>query len=176
VATTTKAKNAPLPRRDLRRQNRLGSELRAAGDLDAIVRKRHGDPGEIAGKVIDRTATLWVYVGSQVDKLIPGVGKNTSEINREYMTSYDANGNAVIGVNYLIAREDTLRGELFGYVSRAAQLGIADRAVRVREAQMSLIGHAMKEACHEIGLSQDQQALLAQALQKSLQRALPVGT
>lgn len=110
--------------------------------------------------VLDRAMDLWRFVCMEVDKLD----------KTEWMVSrVDAEGNTLVEPNVWIQYEGNLRAELMDLALRMGHLGIDDRKVRVQEAQVELLGRAVRDACHDIDLPPDIQRQLGAALRVRLE-------
>lgn len=70
--------------------------------------------------------------------------------------------------NAYVEAEAKLRKEVHHMAARMVDIGIADRAVRVREAQAMLIVRALTEAAREAGIPRDKVRALGPALRNHL--------
>lgn len=141
---------------------------------------------------LDRAVALWRFAADQVDHLqltelpqVPVEDPTTGEVT--FQDSYLANlptasdplfevisnpqGPDVIQPHRYVLMEREARLEIEKLAAMMTQLGIAERVVRVQEAQAVLVVAAVREAAIEAGLSHDQVRALGAALRSRLDTA-----
>lgn len=128
------------------------------------------EPSELMQLLINRVTFLLRAAAAESDRLKPGVAKNQSrgEMEHEQWVSYDEQGNVIVMANYWIERETVLRHELAKLTEKAQALGLSERRTRVKEAEMVLLGEALKSAAQAAGLKPAQQRALGAALRTEL--------
>lgn len=105
------------------------------------------------------------YAASEVDKLSP---------EEFWVERIDAQGNRLVEPNKWYQLEQDARAEVERLAGMMAQLGIAERQVRVEEAKAALIVAAIRDAAREAGLSGAQMRALGSGLRKRLEEQTPV--
>lgn len=128
------------------------------------------EPSEMMQLLINRVTFLLRAAAAEADRLKPGVAQNQTrgEMEHEQWVSYDEQGNVVVMANFWIERETVLRQELAKLTEKAQALGLSERRTRVKEAEMQLLGEALKAAAQAAGLKPAQQRALGAALRTEL--------
>lgn len=128
------------------------------------------DPAECMQLLINRTERLLRYAAAQVDALKPGVAPNQSgeSMDHELWVTWDDNQNLVVTNSYWIAREEALTMLLGKLTESAQKLGLSERRARVAEAQVVLLGEALRQACISAGLDDATQRKLGGELRTQL--------
>lgn len=128
---------------------------------------------------LDRAVALYRFAADQVDNLafadLPEGVEHLSELptNQDPLFEVISNpqGPDVIQPHRYLTMEREARLEVQKLAAMMTQLGIAERVVRVQEAQATLVVAAVREAAIEAGLSHDQVRILGAALRNNLEGA-----
>lgn len=129
---------------------------------------------------LDRAVALFRFAVDQVDNLSlpenlpPGVeylADLPTSSDPLYEVISNPQGPDVIQPHRYVLMEREARAEVEKLASMMTQLGIAERVVRVQEAQAVLVVAAVREAAIEAGLSHDQVRLLGSRLRERLEGA-----
>ena len=127
------------------------------------------DAAETMQWLLNRTTLLWRAASAEVDLLTPGLSRDQRDaLKHELWRSWDEQGNSRIEANFWVQQEERLRQELARLTESAQKLGLSERRARVAEAQLQLLGEALKAACKQAGIGTDQQRLLGAALRAEL--------
>jgi hypothetical protein len=162
-AGSTLVRKPPETKRGVSKKRRaVYAELR-----DAAVRyeiKVNGtDPIEALQMCLDRAVEHWRVAMAAVDKIEEG---NLFEDT--------INGKMP---HHWFRLENQLRQEVTRLSAAMINLGIAERQVRVQEAQAMLLAKMVRDAAVEAGLPQEQVRALGRALrEQAARRALPAGS
>lgn len=127
---------------------------------------------------LDRAVALYRFAADQVDNLSTDLPEGEEHLSN-LPTSADPlfevisnpQGPDVIQPHRYVLMEREARQEVEKLASMMTQLGIAERVVRVQEAQAVLVVAAIREAAIETGLSQDQVRRLGEAIRGRLDDA-----
>lgn len=120
-----------------------------------------GGMAEVMQECLDRAVGGMRYAASEVDKLEP---------DEFWVSKYDAQGNRLTEPNKWYQLELTCREEVERLAGMMAQLGLAERAVRVEEAKAALVLSAIRDAARDAGLSQTQMRALGAGLRDRLEQ------
>lgn len=127
---------------------------------------------------LDRAVALWRFAADQVDHLAaPDIPEGDYIANLPtaqdplFEVISNPQGPDVIQPHRYVTMEREARLEIEKLASMMTQLGIAERVVRVQEAQAILVIGAVREAAMEAGLSHDQVRLLGSHLRDRLSAA-----
>lgn len=121
---------------------------------------------DILMMVFERTHALWLAAATAVDQLDADAAPG--EPNSPWYKSLDEQGNWEYQPAKEIELERVLREELFDQGVRLSQLNIDDRAVRVQEIQLEILGAALSKAVARSNLTEDQRRELGGHLREEL--------
>lgn len=124
---------------------------------------------------LDRAVALYRFAVDQVDNLtvdLPDGVEYLSELPTARDPLYEVidnpQGPDIIQPHRYVLMEREARIEIEKLAAMMTQLGIAERVVRVQEAQATLVVAAVREAAIEAGLSHDQVRVLGSVLRERL--------
>ena len=114
---------------------------------------------------LDRAVALFRFAASKVDEL------PEDDI---FEIQVGPNGATSIVPNRWRIFEDAARAEIERLAATMTGLGIAERKVRIEEAQAALLVASIRDAAVEAGISHDQVRLLGEALRRRVEKPIDV--
>lgn len=134
--------------------------------------------GDALQDCLDRAVSLWRFAADQVDSLIPPALADDDEdlvlstlpVQEDPLFEVIPNpqGPDLIQRHRYILMEEEARKEIEKLAAMMTQLGIAERVVRVREAEAALFAAAVRDAALEAGIPHDKVRLLGSKLRDRL--------
>lgn len=123
---------------------------------------------------IERPDTAEVYDGDEPDSLLRGASLANLPVQDDplYTVIPNPQGPDLIVPHRYLQMEREARMEVEKLAAMMTQLGIAERVVRVREAEAALLVAAVREAAISAGLSNDQVRRLGEELRASVEAGL----
>lgn len=125
---------------------------------------------------LDRAVALYRFAADQVDNLyadIPSDNLSNLDTTEDPLFEVIPNpqGPDVIQPHRYVLMEREARTEIEKLAAMMTQLGIAERVVRVHEAQAALMIAAVRESAIEAGIPHEQVRLLGQALRRRVEES-----
>jgi hypothetical protein len=127
---------------------------------------------------LDRAVALWRFAADQVDQIAPPLDSNGDpEVNFSnldvsedplFTVTPNPQGPDLVETNRYWRMEREARLEIEKLAAMMTQLGIAERVVRVKEAEAALYVGAIRDAAIEAGIPHEQVVALGQALRSRL--------
>lgn len=150
--------NQRISRRRKARRETFSEVMAIAHDLEFSV-ARGTSTNDALQECLDRVVALFRAAAAHVDELD----------DDELFEMQPGPGGSVITIpNRWITLETEMRKEVEALATRMTSLGIAERKVRVEEAQALLMVAAIRDAALSIGMPHDQVRLLGAALRDRL--------
>lgn len=121
---------------------------------------------------LDRAVALWRFAADQVDQITPSEDGNLSNLSPDedplFTVTPNPQGPDLVETNRYWRMEREARLEIEKLAAMMTQLGIAERVVRVKEAEAALYVGAIRDAAIEAGIPHEQVVALGAALRRRL--------
>jgi hypothetical protein len=121
-------------------------------------------------ETLDRAVAIWRFCVQQVDEHSMGIAED-GEVVGFFETQAGPGGALITVPNRWVAYEREARIDVENLAASMTRLGIAERNVRVAEAQAVLLAASVREAAIEAGIAPEQVRTLGEAIRKKLSDA-----
>lgn len=142
--------------------------LRTAQNLDMFEQVRTGvSTADALQMCLDRAVAIWQFCASQTDHLAMGVAED-GEVVGFFEVKPGPGGALITRPNRWVAYEREARQDIEDLAATMTRLGIAERSIRIAEAQAVLVAATVRDAAMEAGIPPEQVRALGEALRTRL--------